>query len=342
MTTQANPQFARYVFMDVVSFSHERSVEAQTDIVAALNETVSTAMALFDLKPDGSLLLPTGDGLCIAILDPAAPYDIHLSTALLILNMLAQRNADEADPMRRFQVRVGLSQNVDNAVTDINGRPNIAGSGINLAQRIMNLADGQQILVADAVHDTLRAREKYMRAFRSYSTHVKHGQPITAHQYIQPGLPGLNAEVPTVFLVAPPKPPERLSLFDGYYLAHAWKHQAEIGATRDRYAVAVLLDMLADDSAERKTRSRFDPPATKVHGEAVLSFSEQLKWYDNQDFWVVANYSEFVNQKLAHIADCFEYVLGRPRVFVSDEGKRRVCGEFPSICAELTLPCSGA
>src|SRR5271166_410993 len=82
---------AKYVFLDVVNYSEERSAEAQADIIGLLNKIVSEATS----RVCGSselLYLPTGDGICIAILDPAAPYDIHLLLALSILDMLADIN----------------------------------------------------------------------------------------------------------------------------------------------------------------------------------------------------------------------------------------------------------
>lgn len=58
---------------------------------------------------------------------------------------------------------MGINTNADNLVTDINGARNLAGAGINIAQRVMDSADGNQILVSHSVYDTLRDREKRTR-----------------------------------------------------------------------------------------------------------------------------------------------------------------------------------
>jgi Adenylate and Guanylate cyclase catalytic domain len=88
---------------------------------------------------------------------------------LAILNELKDRNSKAHDEMRQFEVRIGLNENVDNRVVDINGRPNVAGAGINMAQRVMSPADGSQILIGAAVYETLRHRECYMNTFREFS-----------------------------------------------------------------------------------------------------------------------------------------------------------------------------
>src|SRR5271166_2279999 len=106
---------AKYVFLDVVNYSEGRSAEAQADIIGLLNEIVSKSTSMV-CRSSELLYLPTGDGICIAILDPAAPYDTHLLLALSILDMLAERNGTTDDPMRRFPVRIGLNENVDNRV----------------------------------------------------------------------------------------------------------------------------------------------------------------------------------------------------------------------------------
>lgn len=129
---------AKYVFADVVGFTRGRSVEAQSDIVGYLNGVVRHAL-LGNGVPEGKcILLPTGDGLCVALLPyEGSPYDVHVRVALSLLRGAHEHNEDTKDEMRRFEVRIGLNANTDNLVTDINGNRNVAGAGINMAQRVM-------------------------------------------------------------------------------------------------------------------------------------------------------------------------------------------------------------
>ena len=76
--------------------------------------------------------------------------------------------------MRKFHVRIGINENVDNLIIDINGKLNVAGSGINMSQRIMSCCDGGQILISQTVYEFLSAREEYMNLFKVYPATGKH------------------------------------------------------------------------------------------------------------------------------------------------------------------------
>ena len=145
---------AKYIFLDVVGFTYNRSVEAQSDIVHSLNEIVKASLDEYSIHDDNRIFLPTGDGICIALLnieclhDIASAYDIHVKIALGILKRLEEHNTSTEDVQRKFKLRIGINENIDNLVEDVNGNRNVAGDGINLAQRVMSLADGNQILIS--------------------------------------------------------------------------------------------------------------------------------------------------------------------------------------------------
>lgn len=126
-------RYLRYAFLDIVRFSRTRSVEAQTDIITSLNGIVREAVSSHVARPAEVIYLPTGDGVCISVLDPMANFDIHLTISLGILALLDEWNRHCSDDLRRFGVRIGLNENVDNVVIDINGQRNVAGAGINIA-----------------------------------------------------------------------------------------------------------------------------------------------------------------------------------------------------------------
>lgn len=168
LTSFENISNAKYIFLDVVGFTQDRSIEAQSDIVYALNEIVRYCVEYVSLPEDKVIYIPTGDGLCIALLNVENPYDIHLQIALYILKRLQTHNNKTQNDTRKFQVRVGLNAHLDNLVIDINGHRNIAGAGISIASRIMGLADGNQILVGQSVYETLRYRERYSNSFKGF------------------------------------------------------------------------------------------------------------------------------------------------------------------------------
>lgn len=187
---------AKYVFLDIVGFTRNRPVEAQSDVVSRLNDIVTRVIAEQGVPADKRIFIPTGDGICITLISIESPVDIHLQIALRILEQLATYNSSTQDDARRIHVRIGVDAGEDVLVTDINGQQNIAGAGISMASRIMDLADVGQILIGDRVYSTLRHREKYANQFKLYNTTVKHETPLSVYQFIGEGHNGLNVEPP--------------------------------------------------------------------------------------------------------------------------------------------------
>jgi class 3 adenylate cyclase len=148
----------QYVFLDVVGFTRNGSVEAQSEVVATLNDVVIRALQTVDIPAERVVLLPTGDGMALTMIEVSG-FDAHLQLALCILRVIAGHNSGAADAMRRVEVRIGINENVDSVLPDINGRRNVAGSGISIAQRIMDKADAGQVLVGQSVYEVLRQRE---------------------------------------------------------------------------------------------------------------------------------------------------------------------------------------
>src|SRR4051812_4236493 len=121
---------AKYIFLDVVGFTYNRSIEAQADIVRLFNDIVESSIVEFAIPKDNVLFIATGDDICVALLNTESPYDVHLSIALRIIEKVNRNNETAKNEMRKFEVRIGISSNTDNLVTDINGNRNIAGAGI--------------------------------------------------------------------------------------------------------------------------------------------------------------------------------------------------------------------
>lgn len=188
---------AKYIFLDIVGFTRNRSVNAQADIIKELNRIVSETVNEKQIVEGDRIYLPTGDGLCIVLL-VEHPIDIPIQIALGILERLAAYNDTISDEARNFEVRIGIESGEDVLVADINGRQNIAGEGINTASRTMDLADGGQILVGKRVYDSLKVRDNYHpEKFRHYPATVKHGTQLSVYQFIGEGQAGLNLNNPS-------------------------------------------------------------------------------------------------------------------------------------------------
>ncbi len=189
MVMDVETRHVKYAFADVV-FTIERTVNAQVEIIAELNSAFKNAAGSHEV-----IFLPTGDGICAAIVEPNAPADAHLKMALRVVEHIYAW-PKTALPNRRCTVRFGINESVDCVVTDINNRENRAGAGINEAQRLMSLGDGNQIIVGRRVFESLCVHDEYSDSFRKLRAEVKHGEIITAFQFVKGGIEFLNNDVP--------------------------------------------------------------------------------------------------------------------------------------------------
>lgn len=338
--TEAQTATVKYVYLDIVSFTKNRSVEAQSDLIFHLNRIVKEAHDQLTYYEGYPIYLPSGDGVCIALVGGAIhPYDVHLQLALNILRSIKQYNENTVEEMRRFQVRIGINENVDSLVTDINGKTNVAGLGINMSERIMNCADGGQILVSQIVYEQLRAREEYISSFRHFDATGKHGIQFPVYQYIKSNVEGLNSNFPSLFTQATP----RLTRHSAYYLAHAIRNKGFFITKRDdvnlRYAGVILLHFLAQDSQETEKRSPYSSVGPKTWGSQNATIDVQYTYYADSDFAVNQELCELlIDTYLGRFSECFELVdFTTHYVFVSSKGIERLKQEHPDIWSEFSL-----
>jgi class 3 adenylate cyclase len=322
----------QYIFLDVVRFTEGRSIEAQVDVIQKLNSLVLDALDEQDLKED-RILLPTGDGMAIAIFK-SEPFDLSLKVAQRLLSALRRHNEDTTDEKRRFQIRIGVNQNIDNIVIDINGNRNVVGRGINMAQRIMDHADGGQIAIGGMLYEVLRQREQYENAFRELPGGDKHGNSFPVYQLIRDG-EGLNTEWPTKFK---PSSPSRSKL--SYYVAHfisnaahyhdfLSKHRRAVGFD---YASTILLHLLTLDSMDNINKSPLQNPSERVKIAGDDPLLPTYKKIQESEFWVRAEFSTEIAGKLTSYGECFEDGnYSKLWAFPSEYGKHRVQNELPEI-----------
>jgi hypothetical protein len=79
----------------------------------------------------------------------------------------------------QITVRMGINSGPVSEVIDVSGRTNIAGPGINLAQRVMDCGDAGHILVSRRVAEDLEAYRSWAPHLHSLGeAEVKHGLRI--------------------------------------------------------------------------------------------------------------------------------------------------------------------
>ena len=166
--TAPQMEMAHVLFMDVVGYS-KLPMDEQRKLLGLLQELVRNTPAFADAHSADKLIsLPTGDGMALVFFDdPESPVwcAIEVSRALGSAPMIALRMGIHSGPVYR--------------VADINAARNVAGGGINTAQRVMDCGDAGHILVSEKVVDVLTQVSNWKEAFQDLGeVEVKHGARV--------------------------------------------------------------------------------------------------------------------------------------------------------------------
>src|SRR5438477_6470405 len=158
-------EIGHVLFIDIVGYS-KLLIHEQSEQIQKLKEIVRGTGQFRLAEAEGKLLrLPTGDGGALVFrTTPEAPVlcALEISKAL--------KNHPE------LHVRMGIHSGPVNEVTDINEQANIAGAGINIAQRVMDCADAGHILLSKRVADDLDQYPRWRPLLHDLGTcEVKHG-----------------------------------------------------------------------------------------------------------------------------------------------------------------------
>src|SRR6266576_2355601 len=165
---QTRLQIGHVLFIDIVGYS-KSLVNQQSELLRELNGVVSGTSQFCESEAEGKLIrLPTGDGMALVFrTDPEAPAQCALEIA----------RALKEHP--RIALRMGIHSGPVNEVTDVNQRQNIAGAGINMAQRVMDCGDAGHILVSKHVTEDLEQHDRWRPLLHELgSCEVKHGVRI--------------------------------------------------------------------------------------------------------------------------------------------------------------------
>ena len=161
-------EIGHVLFIDIVGYS-KLMINEQSEQIQKLKEIVRGTEQFRAAEAEGKLLrLPTGDGGALVFrTSPEAPVlcAMEISKAL--------KNHPE------LQVRMGIHSGPVNEVTDLNEQANIAGAGINIAQRVMNCGDADHILLSKRLADDLEQYPQWRSLLHELGEcEVKHGTRI--------------------------------------------------------------------------------------------------------------------------------------------------------------------
>src|SRR4029077_15161643 len=166
--TKLRLEIAHVLFIDVVGYS-KLLVKQQSELLLELNEIVSGTNECHEADSAGKLIrLPTGDGMALVFrTNPEAPAQCAMEIARALKSHPA------------LQLRMGIHSGPVNEVADVNQRANIAGAGINLAQRVMDCGDAGHILLSKHVAEDLEQDERWRPLLHDLGTcEVKHGARV--------------------------------------------------------------------------------------------------------------------------------------------------------------------
>ena len=137
-------EIAHVLFVDIVGYS-KLLINEQRESLEELNQIVLGTDAFLTAEAAGKLTrLPTGDGMALVFSNaPEAPVECALQIS----------KALKGHP--ELRVRMGVHSGPVSGITDVNDRSNIAGGGINMAQRVMDCGDAGHILLSKRVAEDL-------------------------------------------------------------------------------------------------------------------------------------------------------------------------------------------
>src|SRR5881398_2871077 len=158
-------EIGHVLFIDLVGYS-KFSINDQHAAVEQLNRVVRASEQFQQTETARRLLkIPTGDGMALIFYStPEAP----VQCALEISRSLKR--------YPQLQVRMGIHSGPVSVVMDVNERANLAGAGMNIAQRVMDCGDAGHILLSKRVAEDLETHEKWRPLLHDLgSCEVKHG-----------------------------------------------------------------------------------------------------------------------------------------------------------------------
>src|SRR5439155_11337871 len=169
MSDQLQPDadlaIAHVLFIDIVAYS-KLAIDQQKDVVQQLNRYVRDSEQFRRAEAAGKLIrIPTGDGMALAFFtSPDAPVRCAVEIAKALRDF------------PQLRLRMGIHSGPVDQVRDVNNQLNVAGTGINNAQRVMDCGDAGHILLTKRAAEDLRQHGQWQSYLHDLGeVEVKHG-----------------------------------------------------------------------------------------------------------------------------------------------------------------------
>ena len=162
-------EIAHVLFTDIVGYS-KLPINEQRALVERLNEIVRGTDEFQSAETAGRLIkIPTGDGITLVFYQsPEAPVECALEISRALKKY------------PELQLRMGIHTGPVSGVIDVTGKPNVAGAGINTAQRVMDCGDAGHILLSKHMAEDLEQYPHWRPYLRELGEcEVKHGVRVS-------------------------------------------------------------------------------------------------------------------------------------------------------------------
>jgi len=162
-------EIGHVLLIDIVGYS-KLLITEQREQLQTLNEIVRNTAQFQASDADGVLVrIPTGDGMALIFRDTV---EAPLRCAVEISQAIKTHPG--------INLRMGIHSGPVSEVTDVSERTNIAGAGIDIAQRVMDCGDAGHILLSKHVADDLAPHPRWNRHLHDLGEcEMKHGVRVS-------------------------------------------------------------------------------------------------------------------------------------------------------------------
>jgi TolB-like protein/Tfp pilus assembly protein PilF len=290
-------EIGHVLFMDVVGYS-KLLVDQQHELQGRLTEIVRNTEQVRNAQHAGKLIrIPTGDGMALVFFDsPETP----VRCAIEIAKTLKEHP--------ELKLRIGIHSGPISEVRDVNDQVNVAGAGINVAQRVMDCGDAGHILLSRRVAEDL----KHYRQWQPYlhdlgECDVKHGARVYVVNFY-------NGDV------GDPKLPEKFQHRTAKKKKLRWvliAGFAIIGA----FAVSLFLYPPSIKPVSAPILSRSPSPVAGIPDKSIAVLPFENRSDDKQNAYFADGIQDEILTNLARIADL--RVISRTSVMQYKSGAER-------------------
>jgi TolB-like protein/class 3 adenylate cyclase/Tfp pilus assembly protein PilF len=307
-------EIGHVLFMDMVGYSR-LLVDQQHELQRRLTEIVLSTEQVSVAEAAGKLIrIPAGDGMALVFFNsPEAP----VRCALEINKKLKEHP--------QLQLRMGIHSGPVNEVRDVNDRTNVAGAGINIAQRVMDCGDAGHILLSQRIAEDLKHYRQWQPHLHDLGEcEVKHG--VRIHMFnLYTGELG-NPELPEKFrhgrgrkrLLPKSISKSAVSLVKGRWALIA-AVLTMIGALA--IGIAFFLPRSRDKSASVSISKSSPFPAPEIPEKSIAVLPFENRSDDKQNAYFADGVQDEILTDLAKIADL--RVISRTSVMQYQSGAAR-------------------